>query len=162
MMRALLPSLTFAAFLLGGCVNGQFSVGAAANDADAIATGLAQAVKDLRTGNALSAAQMAQIDTALADVQATSAALAKAASQTQAQSLATQIAGDVNAIVAAASAIPTLPPPVPEVLAAADVMLPVLEADVGIQAPLGAAPGMSVAQARALLAAQAAKFRAGA
>jgi len=51
---------------------------------------------------------------------------------------------DVNTIVGALAGLPNLPPNVSTILTAATVLLPVLEASVGIVAP-AAAPGTAAA-----------------
>ena len=148
-------------FLLAACVNGAVPLPTIATDADAIATGLAAAAKDMRGANLLSAAQLVQVDDALSAVQAASAAVAQASSAAAAQPEVEQLASAVNAMVAALSEVATLPAPVPEILAAANVMLPVLESAVGLPASVGAAHAMTPAAAELVLAEQAAEFRAG-
>jgi hypothetical protein len=50
---------------------------------------------------------------------------------------------------------------VPEILAAANVMLPVLESAVGLPAPAAASAAMTASEAERVLAEQAQDFRAG-
>ncbi len=162
MRRMTMTMLASAAMLVSACVNGTMSLPTVANDADSIATGLAAAAKDLRAANLLSAAQLVQVDNALSAVQAAASGVAMASSKTTAQPEVVQLAGAVNAMVAALSEVPTLPAPVPEILAAANVMLPVLETAVGLPAPVGGTPSaMTPAEAAHILAEQAADFRAG-
>ena len=159
----LFPIAAFAgaAFLLAACVNGAVSLPTVATDADNIATGLAAAAKDLRDANVLSAAQLVQLDDALSAVQAAAAAVAQATSASAAQPEVEQLAAAVNAMVAAISEVPTLPAPVPEILAAANVMLPVLESAVGLPVPAAASAAMTPSEAERVLAEQAQDFRAG-
>jgi hypothetical protein len=63
------------------------------------------------------------------------------------------IEADVNALVASLAGLP-LPPPAPTVLQAAEVLLPVVEAAVGLilpQPPVTARAAMTAAEARLVL-----------
>lgn len=159
---AALAAALGAAFFIAACANGTVTLGSFASEADDIATGLAAAAADLRQGNLLSAAQLTQMDNALSAVQAASSAVARAANAEAAQPEVAQLVAGVNAMVAALSEVPSLPAPVPEILTAADVMLPVLEASVGLAVPVAASTtAMTPAEADAILAGQAAQFRHG-
>lgn len=157
-----------AAFFMTACAG--MTVASFATDADDIATGLAAAAADLRQANLLTADQLTRMDSALSIVQAAAGAVAKAANVQAAQPEVAQLVAGVNAMVGALSTLPTLPAPVPEILTAANVMLPVLESAVGLSAPVAAgagmpipagAAGMTPAEAEAVLAEQAQMFRHG-
>lgn len=142
---------------LAGCA-GTTAAGSALqqaiSDAGLIATGLAGALKQLAAAS-FSAPILVKATTAVADIQAAVAALASAASATAAQPLVQRIGADVNAVVGVLAGLP-LPAPVSTALTAASVLLPVIEAAVGIVvsavAP-HAQSAMTPAQARRALAA---------
>lgn len=91
------------------------------------------------------------IQTALADLQAVATAFSDADAQATQQQEVSRIVTDINAIVAAASLLP-LPAPVSTAFQAADVLLPIIEASVGFNAPLSAAPSaMTPEEARLVL-----------
>lgn len=91
------------------------------------------------------------IVTALADLQAVATAFSDADAQAQQQAEVTRIVSDINTVIAAASALP-LPEPVSTAFQAADVLLPIIEASVGFNAPLAGSPTtMSPDEARLIL-----------
>lgn len=158
---ALAASLAYAAplamvsapILLAGCATGQTPSQVTAQvltDINLEASGLANALPLMTT---LPAATKTQAAALIAKVQAAAATMSAAVSKAAAQATVTQIETDVNALVGLLAGMP-LPPQVSGVLQAAVVLLPIIEAGVGMAVPVGAAPGaMSPAQARLTLAA---------
>lgn len=115
------------------------------------------------------AATLATINASLASAQSVLAGLSSSMTATQAAPLVQQIESDLNAVISAAAAVPLIPPPFSVALAAAAVILPIVEGFVNSTLHLGAvaaafpartkvigmAPPMTVAQAQATLAAMA-------
>lgn len=161
--RSLLSSGAFV--LLAGCaLNGQppsQAIQIAANDVEVIANGLQGALAQIAAENppppGMTPQLIAKIGTYVADLKSLAAAVAQASTTAQAQPLVQQVEADVNAIVAALAVLP-LPQPLPAVLAAASILLPVIEASVGlIVTPPAPAPAqklrmqMTPGEARAIL-----------
>jgi hypothetical protein len=101
-------------------------------------------------------ATLTQIKTYAADLQSAASTVAANVTTVPDASTADAVVSDVNAIVAAADALPPglIPAPVAELLAAANALVPSVEALSGLlRGPLAAAPAMTPDQARAVLAA---------
>lgn len=100
---------------------------------------------------------LSQIQSWIANITAAASGIASAANAAAAQPFVQQVESDLNAIVGALSGLP-LPAPISTVLAAAGVLLPVVEAAVGLALPpssparsLAARRPMTPDQARAAL-----------
>lgn len=156
-----------AAALLAGCSSlpwfSNSSVQQAATDMSTIATAFKNILPQLGTVQGISASLVAEAGTIVADLQSLAAQVAQAASTAAAQPQVQQFEADLNALVAALAGLP-LPPPISTALAAAAVLLPVIEAAVGMLVPppapaptpapapvAGAAPRMTPDQARSYL-----------
>jgi hypothetical protein len=142
MNRTLLAALP--ALLLAACQTAP-TPAQVATDAAALAKGVNQIAGELANLHDLSPQLAATIEEASADAAAAASALAQAEAQGAEQTLALRIAGDVNAVVGALAALPNLPQPVGEVLNAAQVLLPVFEAEAGIAPAPTPTPAASAA-----------------
>lgn len=145
--------------LLAACNPGQVAQisSEVASDAGIIASGLQGALAGLTTlGIAgLTPAKAQTVGDAIAGIKSIASALAGAATASAAQPMVQQLEADLNAIVAALAGLP-LPPQIALPLQAATVLLPIIEAAVGmvisnVSALRAAQPGMTADQARALL-----------
>lgn len=152
-------------FLGAGALASAFSVAAltgcathptpasVANDVSLIASGYRSVLPQIGTIAGITPAIVAKAGQAIADLQAAAAAFASADAAAVQKTLVQRIEADVNAVVAVLAGLP-LPAPISTILQAALVLLPIIEASVGIVAPAAAAPGgMSPSQARLALAA---------
>jgi hypothetical protein len=138
------------AFSLAACQTGQSRLPQLAADAQALANGLGGVVSEMEKSGKISQSQANQIETYLALVQQATAAIKSGA---QNRPLVQQIIVAVNDLAATAAAVPDLPPDVTLGLQAANTLLPVLEADLGLSAVKAAEkPSMSPAMARTILA----------
>lgn len=147
-------ALALPAIGLAGCASLGITLTPAqvAQDAASIAGGLAQVVASLGTAAGLSSTDISTIAQWASTAQTAASGVASTLTASQALPFVSQIAVAVNTVVAILAKVTVLPAPIPTILAAAEVLLPVLESAVGIAVPAGAAPGgMSVAQARAVL-----------
>lgn len=133
------PSTWFA----GKSVNQVLAV--VAQDASTIAGGLRGALPAIGAASGMTPANIANVGVIIADIQSVAGQLATSASTTAAQPLVQQLAGDVNAVIAALQGVTTLPPQVQLVLTAASVLLPVIMTAVDLLTP---PPVAVVAQAR--------------
>lgn len=149
-------ALPFLAMLvaLTACAGGQ-NLAQIASDAHMIAAGLQSVVGNPTIGAMIAPSDMSRVQAALADLSSVSATLADAPSASAAKPSVAQLVADTNVVVAATARLP-LPPPMPAVLQAANVLLPVLEAAVGLPVAASAAANtMSPDSARLVLAATA-------
>ncbi len=136
---------------LGGCVSGPAITPTAINDIGLIAAALKVLMPQLGLVSGLSTAAIDTATQAIMDLQAAADAAATANTIAAARPVVTRIAADVNAVIGALSAA-SLPDALTHVLQAASVLLPIVEAAVGLAAPAGAGTGvMTPAQARAAL-----------
>lgn len=143
---AALPAAT-----LAGCASGPAVAPDTINDINLIATALKALMPQLGQVAGLSAAAMDTATQAIMDIQAAADAVTTADAIAAAQRLVVRIASDVSAVIDALSAA-ELPDALGRALQAASVLLPIIEAAVGLAAPAGAATGvMTPAQARAAL-----------
>ena len=144
------------AALLAGCATGQTASQVTAQvltDINLEASGLANALPLLTAAKGIPAAIVAKAQAIIARIQVAAASMSAQVTSAQAQATVTQIETDVNAVVGLLAGMP-LPPAISGVLQAAVVLLPLIEAGVGLAVPVGAAPSaMSAAQARMVLAA---------
>lgn len=165
-MKKLLFAAVISLPLLASCTGTTPTMQTIATDVDSIATSLAAASQSLQAGKVLTAAQTTTFDSALAQVQAISSKIALTPTTAAATPLVQQLASALNAAIGVLSTSALLPQPVPEILAAINIVLPVVEAQVGI-APtpvLGVSATYdssltNVQQAEAFLKAQADTFR---
>ncbi len=116
-----------------------------------LSTGLQTAVDQLAANPALgfTPALRETCRTALAGIKATAAALATTATAQDAQPLVLQIVAYANTVIGTVSVIPGLPPQVSAALAAAQILLPVIQIAVGFAVPV--APAVEADKARAAL-----------
>lgn len=144
------------AALLAGCATGKTASQVTAQvltDINLEASGLANALPLLTAAKGISAAIVSKAQAIIARIQVAAASMTATVTSAQAQATVTQIETDVNAVVALLAGMP-LPPAISGVLQAAVVLLPLIEAGVGLAVPVGATPSaMSAAQARMVLAA---------
>ena len=124
-----------------------------ANDVSLLATGLNNALSQPAVVALIPPTIEPKIQAALDDLTNLAVTVAKSTSSTATQASVTTVENDVNTIVAALAGLP-LPPPAPTILTAAEVLLPVIEAAVGLLVPPSAAVGgMTPDEARIHLAA---------
>jgi hypothetical protein len=141
--RGFLTAIMVAA--VAGCATSSGDVPATvASDAALIASGLAGAFKNIP-------AVPSNVPAALADLATAAQALDAADTASAARPLVERIITDVAAVVTATAGMP-LPAPIAEALAAAQVLLPVIEAAVGMIANATAEHvGMTPGEARLIL-----------
>ena len=119
-----------------------------ANDISLIANGIANAINNPSVQSLIPPATLPKVQQAVADLQSLSSQIAADPSAQLTKANVTQIESLVNDIVADVSGLP-LPAPWPTILTAAQVLLPTVEAAVGIVVPASAHHGgMSTATAR--------------
>lgn len=134
--------------LLAGCATTQ-TPATVANDVALEAQSLSAVIPQLTAAGVVVPVKATD---ALADLHNVAALIAATDSVGAAQPLVIRVEQDVNAFVGAMAGMP-LPPPIPTVLQAAVVLLPIIESEVNLVVPAKAAPsGMSPAQARLVLA----------
>jgi hypothetical protein len=144
--------------LIAGCQNlsGSSATQVAAqvvSDVGTIAAGLAGALPALGATGAVPAALVAKVGGWVATIQQVAGQVVNGMPQASAQPLVKQIEGLVNDIVMALAGVP-LPPPFGPALAAAAVLLPVIETAIGLAVPGAArmtAAAMSPDEARLIL-----------
>jgi hypothetical protein len=105
----------------------QQQIAQAASDVALITSGLKAAVPLVASATKIDAATQAKVQQALMDLANLSNQLASAASQSQAQSVETQVEADVNSVISSLAQVQGLPPNVTQILQAAAVMLPTVE-----------------------------------
>ena len=152
--RAILGATVFAPVALAGCAtlsgNPNQIAAQVLNDANLIASGLANALPGLQASKVVPAGVMAQAQALVGKIQASAASMSATISKNSAQPIVTQIEQDVNAFAALLAGLP-LPPPYAQVVQAAVVLLPVIEIGVGLAVPAGASHAMTPAEARLVL-----------
>lgn len=150
--RTLLAGATaLAATTLTACATGIPTPATVAQDVTLIATAFAAILPGFASIAGIGSATTATVGQAIVDLQAAAAAVSAADTTVSARPVVTRVATDVGAVIAVLTGLP-LPAPIATVLEAAAVLLPVIEAAVGIVARAGTAPGsMTPAQARAAL-----------
>ena len=138
---------------LDACANFMANLPQYATDAADIAAGLTTVVGDLKAAQAISPSEAVSLDAALVDVNTAAGALAKNTSITAAKGTVNQLAAAANVVLSATAGIATLPAADRDLLHAAQTLLPVVEAAVGIVVPAAATEmSMTPEQARAVLA----------
>jgi hypothetical protein len=124
-----------------------------ANDVSLLATGLNNALSQPSVVALIPPTIEPQIKAVLNDLTSVAGTVGSSTSASAAKASVTTVENDVNTIVAALAGLP-LPPPAPTILTAAEVLLPVVEAAVGLVVPASAASGaMTADEARMHLAA---------
>lgn len=120
------------------------------SDIGLIASGLAGALPGL-TGAGLSATAIGTVSGYISQIQGLASGISTALTTTAAQPIVQQITSVLGEIVSIAG--PALPPPFGEAIMAAEVLIPVIATAVGIvSTATAAAPAMSPAEARLILA----------
>ena len=143
---AALPAAT-----LAGCASGPAVAPTTISDVNLIATGLKALMPQLGLVTGLSTTAIDTATQAIVDLQSAADAVATADTIAAAQPLVVRIASDVSAVIGALSAV-ELPDALNRALQAASVLLPIIEAAVGLAAAVGAGIGvMTPARARAAL-----------
>lgn len=146
------------ALALGGCAS--FSTGAIATDVSNLSGGLQGMLVQIgQIGLNIPTAIMSAVGTAIASLQKAADAIAATYTTAQALPLVQQVAAYVNAVVAALTTVPSLPSIISGILTAAQAILPIIEAAVGMLVGAVTASPMSPSQARAILAASATYVR---
>lgn len=144
-----------APFALAGCNVPDATVAQVSSDVSAIASSLQQVLGQIGSVSGVSAATVSTVGTAVADIQALATAISGAASVAVQKPLVQRLEGYVGAVVAALVPLSAvLPPPIPQVVMAVSILLPIVEAAVGMILPAqatAARPAMSSDQARVLL-----------
>jgi len=161
--RALLAATALAvpSLALVGCagMSSQQVINTAAQDTATIAAGLKGALANIGTLNikGLTSDKVQTAEMAVADLQVAAAALAQASTAGAAQPIVQQVEGDVNALVGALAGIqwPPEQKSIATALAAAQVLVPVIESAVGMVTAATQKPATSAAMspdaARAIL-----------
>jgi len=148
------PVLIPAAISLGviACSSGSSVTEASvANDISLIANGFNNALSQPAVVAVIPPAVLPKIQAALADLMTVAAAVKADPASAMSKGTVATVEADVNTIVGALAGL-DLPPPAPTILAAATVLLPVIEAAVGIAVPAAAHKStMGVEAARAHL-----------
>jgi hypothetical protein len=128
-----------------------------AQDVANIAGGVAAAAQTLRDANLLTADQQVKLDDAVSALQAAALAVARATNNADQQNATKEAVVAFNAVTAALANDKNLPQNVTTVLTAAEVLLPTVEALVGLPVPSTAtAVAMTPDEANAILATEAA------
>lgn len=121
--------------VLASCGTNSFAAGLqqATSDVSLIATGLQSSLAQLTALNVpgMTPGTLAKIGTAIGEIQTVNAALGSVATATQAQPLIAQLEAAINALVATAATLP-LPPQIQLPIAAAAILLPVIETAIGL------------------------------
>lgn len=136
---------------LTGCASGPAVTPSTINDVNLIATALRALMPQLGLVTGLSTTVIDTATQAIVGLQSAADAVATADTLAAARPIVVRIASDVSAVISALSAV-ELPEALSRALQAAAVLLPIIEAAVGLAAPAGAATSaMTPAQARAAL-----------
>jgi hypothetical protein len=122
-----------------------------AEDINLIANGFNNALSQPAVTAVIPAKVLPKIQAALADLMIVAAAVKADPASAMSKPTVAEVESDVNTIVGALAGL-TLPPPAPTILAAATVLLPVIEASVGIVITGAPHSSMSATEARAHLA----------
>lgn len=132
---------------LAGCTNGGTNADLikVASYANAIATGLKNVLPQLGSITGISAGIMGKVGQDVADIQTLAVALQTTASTNAALPMVQRIEAIVADILTALGGLP-LPAPVSTVIAAINVLLPIMETIVGIVLPAGAASRAAAAK----------------
>ncbi|MGA9865253.1 MAG: hypothetical protein WBQ75_02310 [Acetobacteraceae bacterium] len=140
-----------AATSLAACATGTPTPAAVASDVNLIATAFAAMLPTLASIPGINASTTASVNQAIGDLQVAATAIVSAATTAAAQPVVSRVETDVNAVIAVLAGLP-LPAPIPAVLEAASVLLPIIETAVGMTTLVGITPAtMTPTQARAAL-----------
>lgn len=140
--------------LLAACGKPAVTFSSVANDVTLVAAGLGPVVNALQMTPGVTAATVAMARGYLATIEADAKQIATA-TENPPTAVGQEVVQDIQALAGITSTIPALAP-YAVIVEAAVAMIPVILAGLGVQAT-GASPKMSAAQARATLAASAAK-----
>lgn len=132
MKHRIFPALVLVCVIaLGACQNFSGIATQVASDVGLIATAFQAALPNFAKIVGISPTQLATINADVTDLVQVSGEIAKVAGDNQAQPLVQRVEGDVNGIVGVLAGLP-LPAPISTALEAAGVLLPVIEAAVGL------------------------------
>jgi hypothetical protein len=120
-----------------------------AGDFNLLSNGLAGAVTVLQTDGTLPAATSAKIIADLATVQSIATMVQNATAGVSSAPTVSQLVTAANKLTADLSALPNLPAQLHTAIAAADVLLPIIESEAGLVAASAAAPGVAMTPAAA-------------
>ncbi len=142
---------SLAATSLAACAVGTPTPTAVASDVNLIATAFAAMLPTLASIPGISAPTTTSVNQAIGDLQVAATAIVAAATIAAAQPVVSRVETDVNAVIVVLAGLP-LPAPIPSVLEAASVLLPIIETAVGMTTLVGITPAaMTPTQARAAL-----------
>ena len=128
-------------------------------DAANIAGGVAAAAQTLRNGGMLPAQQQTAVDNAVSDLQAAATDVAQATTAAAKKGAVAQEVAAFNAVASALAGAKGIPQNVTTILTAADVLLPILEASVGLPVTASAsATAMTPDEASTILSSEAARL----
>lgn len=159
MRKSLRTALSICAFGLGGvttlsldaCSSLLKNMPQYAVDSADIASGLTTAVHDMEQAKLLSAPTAEALDAALVDVNSAATAVAHDTALASASSDVSKLVSAANVVVADLAGAPKLPASVRDILDAAQTLMPVIEASVGIVVPASASISMTPEAARNIL-----------
>jgi hypothetical protein len=145
MKRHTLAALAFSAPILAACsTTAPVNLQSVANDIALIATSFNTGLNNPAVVKAIPGGLPASVTAALTDLQLVATAAANAPDATAMKGSVVIVERDVQTIVGALAGLPNLPANVSTILTAATVLLPVLEAAVGIVAPAPAGTSAAV------------------
>lgn len=156
--RSLLIGSTSAALAACTTTDATFdaTIARVSRDVQLIADGLNGVLKQLATLNipALTPTLMSTLITAVSGVQGVAASIRSVTDQAAAQALVQKMGTYVNAVVSAIGSIPNLPPQIQTGIAAAAILLPLIETALNMVLPKSAPPKMQMSpeMARGILA----------
>lgn len=155
-MRTMVRGAMLAGLMvLGACATGTPTVSQLAQDVNLIAGGVSSALLAFKDDPAVSPALLAKLQADDLLVQQAAQAVATATAKNVTGPETVQLVFAANALIQDASTITVLPPTVRATFAAISVLLPVIEAEVGLPVAASATPGaMTPDHARAVLAAR--------
>ena len=145
-----LASLVPFTFIAGCAVSSTSQLQTVVSDINLIATSLNAALPAFAAISGITPTALAKVQSAVADLVAVASAAGTADTATQMQPLVQRVESDVNSVVSALAGLP-LPPQLSVPIEAASVLLPVIEAAVGVVVTSTTNSTMTAAQARAVL-----------
>jgi hypothetical protein len=124
------------------------------SDVQLFASGVSKLLPIVSTLTGIQPAEVVSITTLINQIDTAAAGISSTITTTAAQPIIAQIGGYFNELLVLLPVLGVvLPPPIPEIIAAAKVLLPYIETAVGMLVAVSATPGaMSVEQARTVLA----------
>jgi hypothetical protein len=121
----------------------------AGTDAKLIGNGLLSVLPQLATVAGITPATLAAVQAAVTGIQTAATAIAAASSASAALPAVQSLEADFNAIIGALASVPLIPPPISTALQAASILLPIIEAAVGLVLPAQAVAPHAMATAPA-------------